>query len=85
MLDRPKLLQAVLSASNFEKHPSLQNMRNNIIAKAIEGIYTAGETLDSARKHMETLEKNCNIGTILNYAMEAGKWFIIKNLSNAIF
>ncbi len=72
ILDRPRLLKGLLSASNFEQIPILQSVRNTCIAKAIEGEYSAGETLDSAKEHMCTLEKQSNIGTILNYAMEAG-------------
>lgn len=73
IFDRPRLLRTALSASNFENYPKLQKFRNVCIAKAIEGIYSAGETLDSAKAHMVALENNSNIGAILNYAMEAGK------------
>ena len=72
VLDRPRLLKALLSASNFEKVPVLQNVRNICIAKAIEGEYSAGETLESAKEHMSLLENQSGIGAILNYAMEAG-------------
>jgi hypothetical protein len=81
ILARPRLLKALLNASNFEKIPFLQNVRNTCIAKAIEGEYSAGETLDSAKEYMCFLEKQCNIGTILNFAMEAGKQKSSENLN----
>lgn len=71
MLNRPSLLNSLLKISNFEKIPVLQQSRNKLLAKAIEGIYTAGETLASAEVRIKELEQK-NIGVILNYAMEAG-------------
>lgn len=73
VLNRPSLLNTLLKISNFEKIPFLQNKRNKLIAHAIEGIYSAGETLDSAENRVKELEKENN-GVILNYAMEAGKY-----------
>lgn len=75
VLDRPSLLNTLLKLSNFEKIPFLQNQRNKILAQAIEGIYSAGETLESAENRIYELEKE-NKGAILNYAMEAGKQYI---------
>lgn len=72
VLNRPSLLNALLKISNFEKIPFLQKKRNKLIAHAIEGIYSAGETLDSAENRVKELEKENN-GVILNYAMESGK------------
>lgn len=71
ILYKPRLLNVLLKISNFEKFPLLQRVRNKILAKAIEGIYTAGETLESAEMRMKKLEQE-NVGIILNYAMEAG-------------
>lgn len=73
ILNRPKFLNFFLRLSNFENYPYIQNLRNKILAKAIEGIYSAGETLASAERRIEELEQR-NIGVILNYAMEAGKY-----------
>ena len=73
VLKRPSLLNALLKISNFEKIPFLQNKRNKLLALAIEGIYTAGETLESAENRIKELEKEKK-GVILNYAMEAGKY-----------
>lgn len=75
VLNRPRLLNLLLNVSNFEKFPFLQKQRNKVIAKAIEGIYSAGENLNSAEKRIIELEQK-NIGVILNYAMEAGNIFI---------
>ena len=72
VLNRPSLLNSLLKIINFEKIPILQNGRNKLLARAIEGIYSAGETLESAENRVKELEYE-NIGAILNYAMEAGK------------
>ena len=72
VLNRPSLLNSLLKIINFEKIPILQNGRNKLLARAIEGIYSAGETLESAEYRVKELEYE-NIGAILNYAMEAGK------------
>lgn len=71
VLSKPSLLGALLKISNFEKVPFLQDKRNKLLAHAIEGIYSAGDTLESAENRVKELEKE-NIGVILNYAMEAG-------------
>lgn len=71
ILNRPSLLNALLKLSNFESFPVIQKERNKLLARAIEGIYSAGETLESAEKRIKELEKR-NTGVILNYAMEAG-------------
>lgn len=73
VLNRPALLNLLLKLSNFERFPVIQKERNKLLARAIEGIYSAGETLDSAENRIKELEKR-NIGVILNYAMEAGKF-----------
>lgn len=78
VLDRPRLLKFLLNSSNFERIPRLQSLRNRCIAKSIEGVYSAGETLESAMEHLKALEKQ-NIGTIMNYAMEAGKRGLMQN------
>lgn len=70
-LNRPKLLKFILKFSNFENFLILQKGRNKMLAKFIEGIYSAGETLSSAELCIEQLERN-KIGVILNYAMESG-------------
>lgn len=75
ILNKPRLLNVLLKLYNFEKFPLLQQSRNKLLAKAIEGIYSAGETLESAVIRMKELERE-NVGIILNYAMEAG--MIIK-------
>lgn len=72
ILDKPSLLNFLLKVSNFDNIPVVQNCRNKVLAKAIEGIYSAGETLESAEIRMSKLEDK-NVGVILNYAMEAGK------------
>jgi predicted RNase H-like HicB family nuclease len=82
ILGKPRLLNVLLKFSNFEKFPLLQRGRNKLLAKAIEGIYSAGETLESAEIRMMELERE-NIGIILNYAMEAGK--LIKIVKDIIF
>ncbi len=71
LLNRPSLLSSLLKVSNFEKIPALQKSRDKLLAKAIEGIYTAGETLVSAEVRIKELEQK-QVGVILNYAMEAG-------------
>ena len=71
VLNRPSLLNVFLKLINFEKIPLLHNKRNQILAHAIEGIYSAGESLESAECRIKELEKE-NKGVILNYAMEAG-------------
>lgn len=71
ILNRPSLLDSLLKLSNFEKIPPLQKIRDKLLAKAIEGIYTAGETLESAEVRITELEQK-QVGVILNYAMEAG-------------
>lgn len=71
VLNRPSLLNFLLRASNFEAIPFLQEKRNKLIAKAIEGVYSAGEDLASAEKRIVELEEK-NTGVILNYAMETG-------------
>lgn len=71
VLNRPSLLSVLLKVSNFEKVPLIQNQRNKLLARAIEGIYSAGETLESAEDRINELEKK-KVGVILNYAMEAG-------------
>lgn len=71
ILERPSLLSKLLQFSNFENYPRLQNLRSKYIAKAIEGIYSAGEDLTSAEKRILELEKE-NKGAILNYSMESG-------------
>lgn len=73
VLNRPSLLNFILKASNFETIPFIQEKRNKLIAKAIEGIYSAGEDLESAEQRIIELEKK-NTGVILNYAMEAGMY-----------
>lgn len=72
VLNRPSLLNALLKITNFENIPFLQNKRNKLFAHAIEGIYSAGETLESAENRVKELE-NENTGAIMNYAMESGK------------
>lgn len=72
VLNRPALLNFLLKVSNFEKFPFIQKQRNRLLARAIEGIYSAGETLASAEERIKELEQK-NVGVILNYAMEAGK------------
>lgn len=79
VLSRPSLLKFLLDTTHFEKYPTVQNARNYMIAKTIEGIYTAGETLSSVQQYVETLEKR-NIGTILNYVKESGITDLFKNL-----
>lgn len=76
ILKKPRFLNVLLKLSNFEIFPLLQQGRNKLLAKAIEGIYSAGETLESAEIRMKELERK-NVGIILNYAMEAG--MILKN------
>ena len=72
VINRPSLLKLGLNLSNFNKFPRFQIKWNKFLAKSIEGVYSAGETLASAEIRVEELE-NRNIGVILNYAMEAGK------------
>ena len=82
ILNKPGLLNALLKLSNFEKFPILQKGRNKFLAKAIEGIYSAGETLESAEIRMKEQEQE-NVGIIFNYAMEAGT--MINNQFNNNF
>jgi hypothetical protein len=72
VLTRPKLLKQLLRVSDFSYWPQLQTLRNEVIAKAIEGIYSAGTTLDDAERHISGLERQ-DIHSIINFAMEAGK------------
>ena len=76
VLNRPGLLNFLLKATNFEIVPFLQAKRNELIAKSIEGIYSAGENLSSAEERILELEQK-QVGVILNYAMEAGKSIMI--------
>lgn len=71
VLNQPRLLKFILKFSNFDKKSILQKGRNKLLAKCIEGIYSAGETLTSAELCIERLERK-NIGVILNYATESG-------------
>lgn len=71
ILNRPSLLKVLLNFSNFSGNSIINNAKNKIIAKAIEGIYSAGENITSAEKRIIELEKDGK-GVILNYALEAG-------------
>lgn len=71
ILNRPSLLKVLLKISNVGNNSFINNSKNKVIAKAIEGIYSAGENISSAENRVIELE-NEGVGVILNYALEAG-------------
>ncbi len=79
IVNQPFLLRLSLKLLNATEW--MGAFRNKIIAKSIDGIYSAGETLQECKLHVESLQSK-NIGSIINYAVETGKnkKFIITSI-----